>query len=67
MGFLFLFLGIFLMAYWLIKMSILALFGTTKEKEHEFPKSDIIINNYFHETHNHLYVDDGKLKSLKDE
>jgi len=66
MDFFFLLFGIFLVAYWLIKTSVLAIFGLTKEKEHELSKSDIIINNYFQETHNHLHVDEDKLKRFKE-
>lgn len=63
MDFFFLLLGIFLIARWLIKTSVLGVLGVNEEKE--LPKSDIVINNYFSETHNHLHVDEDKLKTLK--
>jgi len=66
MEFFFLLLGIFLVARWLITASINA-FIPKDEKLPELPKSYIVINNYFSETHNHLHVDENKLKQFKDE
>lgn len=66
MDFFFLLVGIFLIANWLIKTSIIATIPD-EEKQPDLPKSNIIINNYFQETHNHLHVDENKLKAFRDE